>query len=425
MQVRGSIPLYWTQPADWKIRPPVLTVPSTQLFQHSQALKTHLVDIVSSYFSPLWCQPKHSASTSTSTGKEEPGGLPQPSADTLSESFKTGAPNSISIINLVDKRGVQGKLGQLWHKALQMVFAQPVPVLQRYGAYFSDTVRSTAAYKIGTSEGADGGDSELVNEEGKGEDNNIVPVPQQDEILDRNATTVLEGTLHVTAEDLLCLHFVRDPPQHSRNTSSSHAPWMEQRPLRGAPALLCENSCRITETAQVATKLIWFDYHHKCHDSAAAVLELFPLLQNAIHTDHSLYVHTNTSPPSASSAPTLTSESRASNVRVISTQKHIIRTNCMDCLDRTNVVQSVISRWALMRQIVSLRDAEQPVVATVAAADASASSETGDDSSNSNHHSASAASARLLRVNNYKSLELPDKVTKYILSYDYFVLRTD
>ena len=28
-----------------------------------------------------------------------------------------------------------------------------------------------------------------------------------------------------------------------------------------------------------------------------------------------------------------------------------MRTNCMDCLDRTNVVQSVVSRWALNRQL--------------------------------------------------------------------------
>lgn len=32
-------------------------------------------------------------------------------------------------------------------------------------------------------------------------------------------------------------------------------------------------------------------------------------------------------------------------------QTSVVRTNCMDCLDRTNVVQSVVSRWVLNRQL--------------------------------------------------------------------------
>ncbi|KAG0335497.1 hypothetical protein BG004_008425 [Podila humilis] len=32
-------------------------------------------------------------------------------------------------------------------------------------------------------------------------------------------------------------------------------------------------------------------------------------------------------------------------------QTSVVRTNCMDCLDRTNVVQSVVSRWILNRQL--------------------------------------------------------------------------
>ena len=36
---------------------------------------------------------------------------------------------------------------------------------------------------------------------------------------------------------------------------------------------------------------------------------------------------------------------------VISEQKSIIRTNCIDCLDRTNVVQSMYAKWMLFRQL--------------------------------------------------------------------------
>lgn len=35
-----------------------------------------------------------------------------------------------------------------------------------------------------------------------------------------------------------------------------------------------------------------------------------------------------------------------------STQSSVVRTNCMDCLDRTNVVQSMLGRWAMTRQLI-------------------------------------------------------------------------
>ncbi|KAG0365953.1 hypothetical protein BGZ54_006001 [Gamsiella multidivaricata] len=40
--------------------------------------------------------------------------------------------------------------------------------------------------------------------------------------------------------------------------------------------------------------------------------------------------------------------------QVYQRQSSVVRTNCMDCLDRTNVVQSVISRWVLNRQLQEL-----------------------------------------------------------------------
>lgn len=45
----------------------------------------------------------------------------------------------------------------------------------------------------------------------------------------------------------------------------------------------------------------------------------------------------------------------SSGQTVKQTQTSVIRSNCMDCLDRTNVVQSTIARWILNRQ---LRDLE-------------------------------------------------------------------
>lgn len=36
------------------------------------------------------------------------------------------------------------------------------------------------------------------------------------------------------------------------------------------------------------------------------------------------------------------------------TQRGVMRTNCMDCLDRTNVVQNLIARRSLLRQLDTL-----------------------------------------------------------------------
>ncbi|GAB7358529.1 hypothetical protein MBLNU230_g2592t1 [Neophaeotheca triangularis] len=41
-------------------------------------------------------------------------------------------------------------------------------------------------------------------------------------------------------------------------------------------------------------------------------------------------------------------------VDVRSKQTAVVRTNCMDCLDRTNVIQSMLGRWTLTRQLTDL-----------------------------------------------------------------------
>lgn len=42
----------------------------------------------------------------------------------------------------------------------------------------------------------------------------------------------------------------------------------------------------------------------------------------------------------------------AGQLEIRSLQTSVVRTNCMDCLDRTNVVQSMLGRWAITRQLV-------------------------------------------------------------------------
>jgi hypothetical protein len=42
------------------------------------------------------------------------------------------------------------------------------------------------------------------------------------------------------------------------------------------------------------------------------------------------------------------------NNNVKKTQTSVVRSNCMDCLDRTNVVQSTLGRWVLTQQLVEI-----------------------------------------------------------------------
>jgi SacI homology domain len=83
MKIRGSIPLFWSQPETWKLKP--LIVPITDLSKHAIALKTHLLDLVKYYMYR---------------------GLPSFS----SEKYQDEIP-AIIMINLIDKNGSQGKLG--------------------------------------------------------------------------------------------------------------------------------------------------------------------------------------------------------------------------------------------------------------------------------------------------------------------------
>lgn len=45
------------------------------------------------------------------------------------------------------------------------------------------------------------------------------------------------------------------------------------------------------------------------------------------------------------------------------TQTSVVRSNCMDCLDRTNVVQSTLARWVLTEQLrqVGILESNQKV----------------------------------------------------------------
>jgi hypothetical protein len=80
---------------------------------------------------------------------------------------------------------------------------------------------------------------------------------------------------------------------------------------------------------------IYFDFHHECKGMR---WDRVQLLIDQLEADlvKQGYCHV---------------ESTGSQMSVVQKQSSVIRTNCMDCLDRTNVVQSALARWTLTRQL--------------------------------------------------------------------------
>lgn len=79
---------------------------------------------------------------------------------------------------------------------------------------------------------------------------------------------------------------------------------------------------------------IYFDFHHECRKMRWDRVKL--LIQHLVELGYTSnnYFHYD-----------------AAHNTVLSTQSKVVRTNCMDCLDRTNVVQSMLGRWVLQTQL--------------------------------------------------------------------------
>ena len=107
---------------------------------------------------------------------------------------------------------------------------------------------------------------------------------------------------------------------------------------------------------------VYFDFHHETrkfqwHRAQILLDELAEPLHRQAYF-HGIY------PASATPAGASQKAANASaRVDVRSSQKSVVRTNCMDCLDRTNVIQSMLGRQALTRQLTDggvLRRGESP-----------------------------------------------------------------
>ena len=130
--------------------------------------------------------------------------------------------------------------------------------------------------------------------------------------------------------------------------------------------------------SSVKSKYIWFDYHHHCSGGAteAKLRMIYEELKEVIDSEDTskgaYFLRKTLNQPEQSSAS-------------VSKQKHLIRTNCIDCLDRTNVVQveennildryyflrvhshppcmydlqASISKWVLIKQLLALQSSDE------------------------------------------------------------------
>lgn len=90
VQVRGSIPLYWSQPTPWKPKPDIVIDPdessANMLPSQSSAMQKHIKHLASDY--GLSCNSNHAR---------------------------------LVMVNLVDKKGGQGALGKMWFDMLKVL----------------------------------------------------------------------------------------------------------------------------------------------------------------------------------------------------------------------------------------------------------------------------------------------------------------
>lgn len=86
----------------------------------------------------------------------------------------------------------------------------------------------------------------------------------------------------------------------------------------------------------------WFDFHHECKNMKYENLKfLLKELQSLVEEFNWCELE-------------LRPADWFDKARVVRRQVGVFRTNCMDCLDRTNVVQSVLARNVLLRQLSSV-----------------------------------------------------------------------
>ncbi|CAI4045694.1 hypothetical protein SUVZ_11G0070 [Saccharomyces uvarum] len=82
---------------------------------------------------------------------------------------------------------------------------------------------------------------------------------------------------------------------------------------------------------------VYFDFHHECRKMQWHRVKLLIDHLEKLGLSNKDFFHK-------------VIDSNGETIDVINEQHSVVRTNCMDCLDRTNVVQSVLAQWVLQKE---------------------------------------------------------------------------
>ena len=121
---------------------------------------------------------------------------------------------------------------------------------------------------------------------------------------------------------------------------------------KGSQKIIGEFFTEMTRSENDPTvKYCWFDFHDECkkmqwHHLTKLINELLDSIQKFKYGQYRVYKTVSLSDQ--------TEETEIPKITVLQTQSGVFRTNCIDCLDRTNVVQSVLGRNILLSQLHSV-----------------------------------------------------------------------
>lgn len=82
---------------------------------------------------------------------------------------------------------------------------------------------------------------------------------------------------------------------------------------------------------------VYFDYHHECRKFQWHRVKLLIDHLTQLGLSQQDFYHER--------------RQLGQSPEILNSQQSVVRTNCMDCLDRTNVVQSTLAHWVLQRQL--------------------------------------------------------------------------
>ena len=255
LQVRGSIPLHWSSPSDIKTYRPKVRIGTNPLAQ-ARALRHHLLDLVQRHVVVV------------------PSVRPRPTTTTIP---------SLVLLNLVDQKHDQGRLGRTMDAVLQAVL----------------NVYETNLPSISNN------------------NNNHTMTTPPDEWTTRMGETENDSTFEA--------YGVSQNDHHHTLENDHNDPFLLLQQL---------NSQTIHHE--------WFDFHAKVKGGKWDVgLESLWQTMKPMVQDHSYFC----------ASLDMNNNNDEQEWHVYDWQTGIVRTNCMDCLDRTNVVQGLFAKHVLEEQL--------------------------------------------------------------------------